>query len=714
MINKIYSQLASFFSPPTFSNKEKNRQAKLLNTVLLMTIIVLVFYIFAGALLGTRASIWVAAVLITVIALWLALRQGYFKIAGWTLLLVIWGLITAMAWQFGGIRDGSFISYVPLILFAGLMYGVRASVMVAVVSIASGLLLAYAEESNLIPPQFDLPYQLWLDQSVNIVLITLFFILALKSLQQALTSSQQNEEALAEINQKLKDQEEQLVASEARYRNFVEQSTEGIYRLEFEQPIPITLPPEEQVRLIYQTSYIAECNNAFAQMYGYSSSTEITGHQMPEFGGRGSNQQNFQATLTAVKAGYRGNNRETHEYTQHGEPLYFMNNAVGIIKDNNLVAWWGTQRDVTELKQAETALRKNDARLRAIIDQIPFDLWVCDTQGRYIVQNAISLDLAGDLTGKTVEDLDLPPDKMAEYKAKHLRALSGKVEREEIEAVIKGQHRILDSIQVPVSLGKEIIGFIGMQIDITERKQAEAAQKAYTKELERSNQELQDFAYAASHDLQEPLRKIQTFGSRLKSRYADTLDDRGLDYIDRMENAADRMKTLIEDLLAYSRVTTKAQPFSQVDLSNIIKNILLDLETHIEAVEGQIQVGQLPIVQADQTQMRQLFQNLISNALKFHRQGVSPVITINSHNLPDNQLCQITVADNGIGFKQEYAERIFGIFQRLHGREAYQGTGVGLAVCKKIAERHDGTITAQGKPGEGATFIVTLPTAKTE
>ncbi len=233
-------------------------------------------------------------------------------------------------------------------------------------------------------------------------------------------------------------------------------------------------------------------------------------------------------------------------------------------------------------------------------------------------------------------------------------------------------------------------------------------------ELEHSNQELQAFAYVASHDLQEPLRKIRTFGDRLKSRSAAQLDERSAEYIDRMQHAAARMQTLIDDLLTFSRVTTMARPYTTVNLNTVITEVLADLETHIEAVAAQVYVAKLPTIMADRTQMRQLFQNLISNALKFHKPNVLPIINIEASSVAGPAVCQIIVRDNGIGFDEKYASRIFGVFQRLHGRTQYEGTGVGLAVCKKIVERHNGSIAVQSVPGEGATFIVNLPIKQTD
>jgi len=243
--------------------------------------------------------------------------------------------------------------------------------------------------------------------------------------------------------------------------------------------------------------------------------------------------------------------------------------------------------------------------------------------------------------------------------------------------------------------------------DITERKQAEESLKQTLAELERSNAELQQFAYVASHDLQEPLRKIQAFGDRLRNKYDQAFDDQGRDCLQRMLNATERMRTLINDLLTYSRVTTRAQPFVPVNLTDVAGEVVSDLEARIERTDGRVQVAELPTIDADPTQMRQLFQNLIDNGLKFHKQEEPPVVKIHSTVL--NGHFQIFVEDNGIGFEEKHLGRIFTIFQRLHGRFEYEGTGIGLAVCRRIAQRHGGDITAQSRPGQGSTFIVSLP-----
>lgn len=242
--------------------------------------------------------------------------------------------------------------------------------------------------------------------------------------------------------------------------------------------------------------------------------------------------------------------------------------------------------------------------------------------------------------------------------------------------------------------------------DISDRKQAEEKLKVFTGKLEQSNQELEQFAFIASHDLQEPLRKIQAFGNMLGNKCSDQLNEQGKDYLTRMQNAAKRMQQLIGDLLKYSRVAARPEPLDTVDLREAVMEVISDLEPRIERLGANVEVFDLPAIKAEKSQIRQLFQNLMVNALKFHGDN-QPHIKIYSQRTDHD--CRIFVEDNGIGFDEKYVDRIFMPFQRLHGRSAYEGTGMGLAICRKIVERHGGSITAKGKPGEGSTFIITLP-----
>jgi signal transduction histidine kinase len=231
--------------------------------------------------------------------------------------------------------------------------------------------------------------------------------------------------------------------------------------------------------------------------------------------------------------------------------------------------------------------------------------------------------------------------------------------------------------------------------------------KRQTAELARSNADLDQFASIASHDLQEPLRKVRTFTEQVAATESDRLSERGADYLARANRAAERMQGLIQDLLQFSRVTTNPRPFASVDLNAVAAEALDDLSLEIEGTGAVVSIGELPTIHADPLQMRQLTLNLISNAIKFRREGVSPEVDISAEVVDGN--VRIAVADNGIGFEPQYSTRIFRVFERLNGRTEYPGTGIGLALCHKIVGRHGGRIVAESQLGEGATFTVTLP-----
>jgi PAS domain S-box-containing protein len=262
-----------------------------------------------------------------------------------------------------------------------------------------------------------------------------------------------------------------------------------------------------------------------------------------------------------------------------------------------------------------------------------------------------------------------------------------------------------------------VVGGVVLLKDVTERREAAEALEHKADELARSNAELEQFAFVASHDLQEPLRKIRAFGDRLNMKCAAVLPADGADYLARMQNAAARMQTLIADLLTFSRVISRTEPFVEVDLGQVTREVLSDLEVRVEKVGATVTVGELPKIQADPMQMRQLLQNLIGNALKFQSPGVKPQVQIAARQIQLSDeyssgaeaMCELTVKDNGIGFDEKYLEKIFAVFQRLHNRQEYEGTGIGLAVCRRIVDRHGGSITARSKPGTGATFVVQLP-----
>jgi PAS domain S-box-containing protein len=261
---------------------------------------------------------------------------------------------------------------------------------------------------------------------------------------------------------------------------------------------------------------------------------------------------------------------------------------------------------------------------------------------------------------------------------------------------------------------------VGITRDITLLRNFERDRERSIRELNRSNKELEEFAYIASHDLQEPIRKISTFGERLKAKFLDRLGTDGVLYLERIMASAENMRTLIDNLLEFSRTTRSSHAFEWISLQDIITNVKTDLELKIEETNASIVSVALPQLEAVASEMKQLFNNLLSNAIKFRDANAAPIIKITSgkttktekekHHLPiDKEFFKIQVNDNGIGFEEEYADRIFQIFQRLHGKAEYPGSGIGLAICKKIVDNHNGIMYAESKPGTGATFVVILP-----
>jgi PAS domain S-box-containing protein len=350
---------------------------------------------------------------------------------------------------------------------------------------------------------------------------------------------------------------------------------------------------------------------------------------------------------------------------------------------------------------------------REILDTMADALFVIDADARIRVVNGAVTHLLGfkdaDLLGRSIDTLEVTQSE---------HTISRTLKDLARHRPIRDQERMLrqKNSEEPVAVSLSISsvseadvqqGAVVIARDIRERKSAEAELHDAMRRLQQSNRELEDFAYVASHDLQEPLRKIQAFGDRLHAKYAPELPEQAQDYIARMQSAAKRMQVLINDLLAFSRVTTKAQPFVPVDLEHVAREVAHDLEIRMHEAAAHVEIGNLPAIDADPLQMRQLLQNLISNALKFHREGVPPHVAISGR--ADGETAQLIVADNGIGFEEKYAERIFTMFERLHGRGTYEGTGIGLAICRKIVERHGGEIVARSAPGAGSTFTVTLP-----
>ncbi|MBF0284854.1 MAG: PAS domain S-box protein [Magnetococcales bacterium] len=367
-------------------------------------------------------------------------------------------------------------------------------------------------------------------------------------------------------------------------------------------------------------------------------------------------------------------------------------------------------------RQASQAqLMESESLFRTTFEAAAHGMALASPQGRLLRVNAALCDMLGyaELELLNLDFASLThPDDLAQDLDLAGRLLAGEIVAYQLEK--RYLHRdggevwcalsvslVRDEAGRPVHLVKQIQ-------DVTERRRLERELLRIMEELQRSNEELERFAYVASHDLKEPLRKIISFGNLLEEDYADLLEGEGRDYLERMKNAALRMQRLIDDLLNYSRVSTRAQPFVPLALDQVMQEALIMVDDRLRASGGTVSVSPLPQIHADPTQMGQLFQNLLSNGLKFHTIERPPRVTVSVRPLPPDRV-EILFSDNGIGFDEKYLDKIFQPFERLHGRESYEGTGMGLAICQRIVHRHGGTLTARSRPGEGAQFVVTLP-----
>lgn len=394
-----------------------------------------------------------------------------------------------------------------------------------------------------------------------------------------------------------------------------------------------------------------------------------------------------------------------------GSFRWHLSRGIPALDENQVVCrWYGTATDIHDQKTAQEKLRISLSRLELFLGANMIGTVLGKADGTLLEVNDYFLKLLGytraDFDAGRINWREITPAEWLPADEKAVREIA----ETGVSTPYEKQYLRTDGQRVWVYISNASLPdgtLAAIVLDITPRKQAEKDLEHYTHELERSNQALQAFTSIASHDLQEPLRKVRAFGSMLSLRFSDQLGVEGQDYIHRITSASERMSAMIEGLLSLSRVTSRGSEFVPVDLNQIIQEVITDLEIRIAESGGEIQVGEMPVLEGDPLQMRQLFQNLIGNALKYHRAGVPPRVVLSA--VKKDSFCEIRVADNGIGINPENFEEIFEPFVRMHGKVDYEGSGMGLAICRKIVERHEGRIEVDSRPGEGTTFIVLLP-----
>ncbi|RPJ27370.1 MAG: PAS domain S-box protein [Chloroflexi bacterium] len=506
-----------------------------------------------------------------------------------------------------------------------------------------------------------------------------------------------------------------LQASEQKYRNFVERSMEGIWFLAFDQPIPTSLPAEEQVELIYKRGYISECNDTLAHMYGYGSSAELLGANVFSLtSDEELNEVNYRSTLTLVQEGYRSGSRETQERTRDGKIVYFLNSAVGLIEDGTLLGLWGTQLDITALKNTEDALRRSEARTRALLDAVPDMIFELRRDGviLQLISSAThpSLQVSERFVGKSIRDV-FPSMAGQMFFAIERVLASGHVNAFEYPLFLGDENRTFET-RVTYLSSDSVLAIIR---DVSVQKWIQGEREDLITELERKNAELERFTYTVSHDLKSPLITIKGFLGFLhedsKSGNLTRLDTD----IQRISDAADKMQRLLSDLLELSRIGRLVNELQSVNLNKMISEVL-------ELLYGRIHGGTLPVrvtvqenlpnVYCDRPRLFEVLQNLIDNAAKFMGAQPDPHIEIGQEGVTEAGAPIFFVRDNGIGIDPKFKDRIFGLFDKLDPRT--DGTGIGLALVKRIIEFHGGRIWVESGPGMGATFYFTLPQAKSQ
>jgi PAS domain S-box-containing protein len=513
---------------------------------------------------------------------------------------------------------------------------------------------------------------------------------------------------------------------ESQFRHFLVLASEGLWRFDLEPPVSTRLPVHQQAEAIVAQARIRLCNDFFARQFGYESAKAMHGTAFGEILASGREEQ-LGFVVAFIMSGYRLDNLLLAERRRDGSVFRSLNNLSGDVEADHLVRIWGVKRDVTDLVAAQEALQQAKDHAEQLIELASIMVVGLDHAGRVRAFNRTAESITGysraDVERRNWFEIVAPARLYAQVEQEFRRLLDGgDASTFELPLLTAaGDERYIVWQNNPITEGDKVVGTISFGVDITARRRMEDALRTLNEQLElrveertaelgAANRELETFAYSVSHDLRAPLRSIDGFTQALLEDYGGALDERGLDYCNRVRKAAGRMGHLIDDLLVLSRITQAEMRLEDVDLGAMASDILALLHEREPGrrVRTHVQAGLR--VRGDVGLLRIMMENLLDNAWKYSRKTEEADIEVGARWDGNRQV--FFVRDNGAGFDMAMAGKLFAPFQRLHSAQDYAGTGIGLATVQRVAARHGGRVSASAQVGKGATFEFVLPSRR--